>query len=84
MSESDNLEYYLLTRIRHLGSIGAIAMLLLQAFHPFIQQVVTYSSQWEVTQQPTAFISRSIAYQEVDALSINHCTILLYYQDSGC
>jgi hypothetical protein len=82
--ESDNPEYYLLTRIRHLGSIGAIAMLLLQAFHPFIQQVVTYSSQWEVTQQPTARISRSMAYHEVDALSINHCTILIYYQDLDC
>lgn len=41
------LEYHLLTPTRYIGSLGALVVVLLQAFQPFIQQIVKYPTRWE-------------------------------------
>jgi hypothetical protein len=61
-----------------LWSLGALSMLALQAFQPSIQQIVTYPTNREATQQPAASISRSVGYYYVDGLPDN-CIIMLHY-----
>ncbi|KAF4616234.1 hypothetical protein G7Y89_g15173 [Cudoniella acicularis] len=47
-------------------AFGAVAMFFVQAFQPFIQQVVTYPSRWEAAQHSNATVPRTISFEIVD------------------